>query len=320
MTNAVEVRQLRHRYGQRVALDGIDLHIATGEIFGMLGPNGSGKSTLFRILSTLIPPQEGSVSIFGFPLSADRLTDIRRQIGVVFQAPALDKMLSGYENLRHQGHLYGITGAVLKRRIDRCIAAVGMTDDMTRRTDKLSGGQRRRIELAKSLLHEPKLLILDEPCTGLDPAARLEFWAVLKSLRDAGTTILLTTHLLDEAEYCSRLAILDRGKLVAVDSPAALRASVGGQVIAISAENPAAAAARIASSLNVHPTRVDDELRIEIADSSTLLPQLIDLLGEDLRSVSLGKPTLQDVFLRLTGRKFVSDLSQSDPTPPKTRP
>ncbi|HRK31854.1 MAG TPA: ABC transporter ATP-binding protein [Tepidisphaeraceae bacterium] len=305
---AIVVRSLRHCYGGHVAIENLDLSINPGEIFGILGPNGSGKSTLFRILSTLIPPQQGDVAYFGTPLSVANLTNIRSQLGVVFQAPALDKTLTGFENLLHQGHLYGLRGTDLRTRIDQNLTAVGMIEHARRRSDRLSGGQRRRIELAKALLHNPTLLILDEPSTGLDPAARIEFWNVLQSLRDQGTTILLTTHLMEEAEACTRVAIFDAGKCVAVDAPAALRQRIGGQIITLTADNLPQLATAVDStcraSLTAAPVIIDDELRIESSDPEQLLRQLIALAGPGLKRISLSQPTMQDVFLHLTGNKF----------------
>lgn len=304
MPPAVEIRSLSYRYGDHVALNDLDLTVNAGEIFGLLGPNGSGKSTLFRILSTLVPLQQGDVSFFGARLSAQTLTDIRRQIGVVFQAPALDKMLTGYENLRHQGHLYGLSGAKLAQRIESNLAAVGMLDVADRRCDKLSGGQRRRIELAKAMLHHPKLLILDEPSTGLDPAARLEYWTALRQLRANGATILLTTHLMEEAEDCSRLAILDAGRTVAIDSPENLRSLVGGQVISLIARDPESLAQHLSQQLGIAAKTIDNEVRIESSEPELLLPKLIAVAGPSLLSISLSKPSMRDVFLHLTGKRF----------------
>src|SRR5688500_2168526 len=236
----VEINDLRHAYGDRVALDGVTLSVGAGEIFALLGPNGSGKTTLFRILSTLVPPPPGKVLIAGHDPATER-DAVRRQIGVVFQSPGLDKQLTAAENLTHQGHLYGLRGPALHRRVADALAAVGLSDRAAERADRLSGGMRRRVEIAKGLLHEPRVLLMDEPSTGLDPAARLELWSHLRRLNaERGVTILLTTHLLEEAEGATKVAVLDRGRLLACDAPAALKDAIGGDVISVTSPRPEA--------------------------------------------------------------------------------
>src|SRR2546421_7257120 len=208
----LEISGLSHSYGDRAALTDLNLSIDRGEIFGFLGPNGSGKTTLFRILSTLLPIQPGHVAIAGLDLATHR-DEIRRQIGVVFQAPSLDKQLTAAENLRHQGHLYGLGGADLEKRIDEMLARVGLSERPREYVSTFSGGMRRRVELAKGLLHRPRVLLLDEPSTGLDPGARIDLWRYLREIQSQGVTVLVTTHLMEEAEHCSRLAIIDGGRL-----------------------------------------------------------------------------------------------------------
>ena len=216
---AVKVQDLVYRYGERDALKGISFFVEPGEVFGLLGPNGGGKTTLFRILSTLLLPADGQAQVFGIDVAKDPL-GVRRQIGVVFQNQSLDRRLTAAENLVHQGHLYGLRGSILRDRIDRVVDRVGLTDRRNSVVETLSGGMRRRLELAKGLLHRPRLLLLDEPSTGVDPGARRDFWDYLQLLRrEEGVTILLTTHLLDEADKCDRLAILDEGSLVAEGTP-----------------------------------------------------------------------------------------------------
>src|SRR5258708_4337451 len=230
------VEALTHRYGERVALNKVNFQVAKGEIFGLLGPNGGGKTTLFRILSTLVAPREGSVRMFGLDVVREQ-GEIRRRIGVVFQSPSLDRKLTVLENLRHQGHLYNLRGAGLQSRIDLLLSRFGMADRKGDLVETLSGGQRRRVELAKGLLHKPQVLLLDEPSTRLDPRVPLELSDYLERLRDEdGMTILLTTHLMEEADRCDRLAILDRGQLVALSTPRELKKQIGGDVI--SAGNP----------------------------------------------------------------------------------
>jgi len=302
---AILIQDLHHAYGKHVALDGANLQIHPGEIFGILGPNGSGKSTLFRVLSTIVPPQRGQVRIFGTALGGSE-PEIRGQLGVVFQFPALDKVLTVAENLWHQGHLYRLRGTDLKERISRNLAAVGMLEAAHRRVADLSGGQRRRVELAKAMLHDPKLLILDEPSTGLDPAARIEFFGILRDLASRGTTVALTTHLLDEAERCSRLAILDRGRVIACDTPDALRRGVGRDALTIECDDAESVAARLRQRLAVSATAEPGIVRVDAERPAELIVPILELLGEQARGVAIHRPTLQDVYLHLTGRPFES--------------
>ncbi len=246
---ALSTKGLTHRYGDRLALDDVSLRVAPREIFGLLGPNGGGKTTLFRILSTLVRPTSGTASILGLDLLRDT-TALRARIGVVFQAPSLDKKLRVRENLAHQGHLYGLSGAALHERIDHLLIEFNLRDRARDLVETLSGGLQRRVEIAKSLLHRPELLLLDEPSTGLDPGARIDLWQTLYRLRDQqNVTVLLTTHLMEEAERCDRVAIIDQGRIVAEGTPEELRAEIGGDVIS--------ARSRDATSLrpNGSPTR-----------------------------------------------------------------
>jgi len=309
---ALEVCGLAHRYPQteRLALDDLTLRIAAGEMFGILGPNGGGKSTLFRILTTLLRPTAGTVLIFGDDV-LQQPARVRRHLGVVFQAPSLDGELSVRENLLHQGHLYGLSGAILKQRIAAQLTRFALTERADEFTKTLSGGLKRRVEIAKALLHDPKLLILDEPTVGLDPNSRQDLWRCLLDLRtQQGMTIVLTTHLMDEAERCDRLAILAEGKLVACDSPANLKARIGGDVIRV---EPAegSTAEEICTVLTTRlgpwtatqtPKVSDGEVRMEHDSGPALVAQLAQALGPRMRRVTVGQPTLDDVFVSLTGR------------------
>ncbi|MEO8584716.1 MAG: ABC transporter ATP-binding protein, partial [Acidobacteriota bacterium] len=239
---AVEARSLSRSFGARAALTDVSFSVARGEIFALLGPNGGGKTTLFRILATLLPPGAGSFSIDGLdPASAGR--DVRRRLGVVFQAPSLDKKLTVEENLVLQAALYSLSGPPLRTKIGKLLATFGLEDRARDLVETLSGGLARRVEIAKALLHAPPVLLLDEPSTGLDPGARRDLVGLLGSLARGGTAVLLTTHLFEEAEAAHRIGILDRGRLLALDTPAALKATVGGDVVTVEAKDEAGAPA-----------------------------------------------------------------------------
>jgi len=301
---AVSVSGLRHRYGDREALRGIEFTVATSEIFGLLGPNGGGKTTLFRLLATLLPLREGTVSLLGFDL-ATQPREIRYRLGVTFQSPSIDGKLTVTENLRHQANLYGLSGSAATARIDELLNRLGLTDRRRDRADSLSGGLKRRVEVAKSLLHRPQLLLLDEPSTGLDPGARHDLWQYLTTLRrDEGTTILVTTHLMEEAEHCDRLGILDQGQLVALGSPDELRLSVGGDCLTIQSPAPARLADQIESRFQVTARRIGDALRIERSAGHELLRDLVAAFPDEITAISLAKPTLEDVFIARTGHRF----------------
>lgn len=305
---AIQVEGLSHRYGDHLALNELTFSVTSGSIFGLLGPNGGGKTTLFRILSTLLPIQCGQVHVLGFDVN--RQPDVvRRQFGVTFQSPSLDSRLTVRENLHHHGHLYGLFGARLRTRIRLLLDQLDLSDRFNHQVQTLSGGLKRRVEIAKGLLHEPRLLLLDEPSTGLDPGARIDLWAYLNRLKtQTGMTILVTTHIMDEAERCDQLGILDRGQLVALDSPDVLRASVGGDCLTLQSENALPdLAERIESRFGVPVQRVGDRLRIEREKGHELLRDLIETFPDAIVGISLGKPTLEDVFIKRTGHQFWED-------------
>jgi ABC-2 type transport system ATP-binding protein len=308
---AVRVAGLSHRYGSRQALCDLHLQIRQGEVFAFLGPNGGGKTTLFRVLSTLLPCQQGEVSILGFDLRT-RVNDVRRRIGVVFQAPSLDKKLTVAENIRHQAALYGVRGNLLRERQQAMMDQLGIADRANELTETLSGGLRRRVELAKGMIHQPRLLLLDEPSTGLDPGARADLWRYLERLRnDAGVTIVLTTHLLDEAERADRIAILDRGSLVALDKPDKLRASIGGDTITIETEQAETLATAIREQFHVSAEVVGGRVRLEQTDAGTWVARLVEAFPDRVQSITLAKPTLEDVFIQKTGHRFWQDQEDS---------
>lgn len=298
------VRDLGYRYGDRMALRDVSLEVRPGEIFGLLGPNGSGKSTLFRVASTLVPPTTGEVQVFGHPLPAETAL-VRRHLGVVFQAPAVDGKLTVGENVRYHGRLYGLRGAALERAAGEVLERLGVADREADLVETLSGGLRRRVELAKALMHRPSLLLLDEPSTGLDPRARRDLGVHLERLRDRdGVSVLLTTHHMDEAERCDRVAILHHGSLIGVGTPEELKAAVGGDVLEIQARDPAALATAIRSRFGWEVRQVDGLLRLERPRGHDLVGPLVDAFPGEVVSIRFGKPTLEDVFVHFTGQRF----------------
>jgi ABC-2 type transport system ATP-binding protein len=304
MTPAVEISHLSFSYGERVALNDLSFSIARGEIFGLLGPNGGGKTTLFKLISTLVPLQQGDARILGFDLRSDTIA-LRRRLGVVFQHPSVDGKLTVAENLAHQGRLYGISGTRLRMRSAAMLEQLGLSARAGDLVETLSGGLKRRVELAKSLLHEPELLVLDEPSTGLDPTARREFLNYLTELRDRqGVTIVLTTHHMEEAERCDRIGILHQGRLAAMAPPAELKARVGGDVVAIYARDPEALQKKIAARMQVTAVLVDGTLRVERPRGHEFVRDVVDAFGDEIESVTFGKPTLEDVFVHLTGQRL----------------
>jgi ABC-2 type transport system ATP-binding protein len=303
---AVNVSRVTHSYGSRVALDEVTFAVAPGEIFALLGPNGGGKTTLFRIISTLLRPANGSVSIFGADVTADPQT-ARAQMGVVFQSPALDSRLTVVENLLHQGHLYGLGGAELRRRSADVLDRLKLADRARDLVATLSGGLQRRAEIAKALLHRPRLLVLDEPSTGLDPSARRDVWQDVQALRDGeGTTVLLTTHLMDEAAACDRVGILHQGRLVALGEPGTLTAAIGGDVILVSSKSPATLGPKIQARFGVKVEQADGRLRIERERAHEFITDLVEAFPGEIDAVTFGKPTLEDVFVHCTGQNLES--------------
>lgn len=302
---AIVVSEVTHRYGDRVAVDQLSLTIDQGEIFVFLGPNGSGKTTLFRLLSTLIPLQAGEVSILGHNLASD-MNAARGKLGVVFQAPSLDKKLTVAENLSHQGRLYGMPTSEIKNRCQEMLGALGLNERSSDLVETLSGGMRRRVELAKGMLHQPQLLLLDEPSTGLDPGARADLWQYLQQVRDQGVTIVMTTHLLEEADRADRIAILHQGKIAALDTPAALQASVGGDSITIRTENPDQLANGIRDKFDCVATVIDSAVRLEQPDGHQWISRLVEAFPGEIQTVTLGKPTLEDVFIDRTGHQYLN--------------
>ena len=304
---AIALSHLSHSYGERKALDNVSFEVRPAEIFGLLGPNGSGKTTLFRILSTLMLPSSGSARIAGYDPARDPKS-VRRQIGVVFQAASVDVKLTAAENLHHQGHLYGLTGAVLEARVKEMLSRVGLADRAHEKVETFSGGMQRRVELAKGLMHRPSVLLLDEPTTGLDPGARIDLWQYLKILRDQEqVSVLITTHLMEEAERCDRLAILSLGKVVALGTPAQLKSEIGDDVMLIEAANPDSLARQIESRFDAKPALIAGKLRLEKSGGHRFATQIVEAFPGEVISISVSKPTLEDVFIRRTGHRFWSE-------------
>jgi ABC-2 type transport system ATP-binding protein len=300
-TPAIETLGLCHRYGEREALRDVSLAIGRGEMFGVLGPNGGGKSTLFRILSTLQVPSGGEARVFGHDVVREAAA-VRRRLGVVFQHPSLDAKLTVRENLHNQGALFGLGGPALRARAAELVERFRLRERQDDLVERLSGGLARRVELAKGLLPAPALLLLDEPSTGLDPGARRELSEHLLALRAAdGVTVVLTTHYLEEAERCDRVAIIDGGRVVAVDSPDALKARVGGDVVTLRGADPQRLGGRIRDRFGLDPMYVDGTVRLEHARGHELVRELVDAFADEVTSVTFGRPTLEDAFVRLTG-------------------
>jgi ABC-2 type transport system ATP-binding protein len=297
----ITVDRVTHRYGERVALSGVSFEVRSQEIFGLLGPNGGGKSTLFRILSTMMSPTQGSARIGGHDV-IEESARVRRRIGVVFQSQSLDKNLTVAENLRCQGHLYGMSGAALKERMEVSMFRLGLTDRRDELVLMLSGGLRRRVEIAKALLHDPSVLLMDEASTGLDPVARRELWQYIRDLRDReGVTVVLTSHILDEADRCDRLVLLHEGRIVAEGTPEELKSEIGGDVVVLEVNDPDTMERKIALRFSVDPHRVDGKLHVEIANGHRFIAEVVEAFPGQIESVALHKPTLEDVFAHQTG-------------------
>lgn len=300
----VAVEKLTRSYGARMALAGISFEVGEREIFGVLGPNGGGKSTLFNILATMLTPDQGWARVAGFDVER-QAPDVRRRIGVIFQSQSLDKKLTVLENLRGQGHLFGLSGATLNGRIEEVLNRLSLGDRRNDLVGSLSGGLRRRVEIGKGLLHRPQVLLMDEPSTGLDPGARIELWRYIEELRDTqGITVLLTTHILEEADRCNRLLLLHQGKVVAQGAPAELKSRIGGDVVVLDVAEPGAMLEQLRQRLGVRAAAVNGSVRVEIDNGHRFIAEVVEAFPGTVQSVALHKPTLEDVFLDETGSKL----------------
>ena len=304
---AIQAEGIHFAYGKRTALADVSFTVEPGTMHGFLGPNGSGKSTLFKILATILPLQQGDVRLVGLDLRT-QVAAVRHRIGVVFQSPALDPKLSVRQNLVYGGHLYGLRGQELRRRIDALLVQTDIIDRQRDRVGDLSGGLKRRVELCKGLLPRPDIVLLDEPTTGLDPGARKDLWQFLRSQQDL--TVLVSTHLIDEAELLDQITILDRGRVVATGRPQELRESIGGEVLQIDCDDPAALGRdiQLRFGLGIEPGTVpvvlDHSLRLQVENAHRLVADLVDAFGDRVRRLLLSHPSLEDVYIQKTGHRF----------------
>ncbi|WP_298207663.1 ATP-binding cassette domain-containing protein [Ferrimicrobium sp.] len=299
---AISVRGLHKRYGSLEAVRGIDFEVAGGEIFGFLGPNGAGKSTTIKILCTLAQPTEGVALVAGYDVVKAREL-VRRNIGLVFQDTTLDTYLTAEQNLRFHAELYAVPKQLVEPRLRQVLEMVGLWERRTSLVSTYSGGMQRRLEIARGLLHAPKVLFLDEPTVGLDPQTRSSIWEYIMELKEReDITIFLTTHYMDEAENCNRIAIIDHGQIQAIDSPEALKASVGKDRVQIATTDDEAAIGALSAQFELDAGMHDGLVTFSVASGEEFVPRLFADLGVGIRSVSVARPSLDDVFMSYTGR------------------
>ncbi|NVI86776.1 ATP-binding cassette domain-containing protein [Actinomadura sp. BRA 177] len=298
---AVEVDGLIKKFGDVEAVRGIDFTVRPGEIFGFLGPNGAGKSTTINMLCTLLRPTAGRARVAGYDVAAER-DAVRRNIGLVFQDPTLDGYLSGEQNLRFHAELYGVPRSVTGDRIRQVLEMVNLWDRRGDLVQTYSGGMKRRLEIARGLLHSPRVLFLDEPTVGLDPQTRASIWEYIRQLQAAEEiTIFMTTHYMDEAEFCERIAIMDSGRIVALDTPEALKAGIGEDRIRIQTADDEAAIAAIKDRFDLEAVVSEGAVAFSVASGEAFVPRLFAELGVPIRSVNVARPSLDDVFMSFTG-------------------
>ncbi|MGI8802993.1 MAG: ATP-binding cassette domain-containing protein [Solirubrobacteraceae bacterium] len=298
---AIEVRDLRKSFGEIEAVRGVSFEVAAGEVFGFLGPNGAGKTTTINMLCTLAKPTGGSASVAGHDIVTER-DDVRRNIGLVFQDPTLDGYMTAEQNLRMHAELYGVERGLIPGRMRQVLDMVGLWDRRDATVLTFSGGMRRRLEIARGFLHSPRVLFLDEPTIGLDPQTRSSIWRYIRDLQRAEEiTIFMTTHYMDEAEFCDRIAIMDHGEIVTLDTPDALKARVGADRVTIHTADDAAAVAAIAAHFAIEAQIVEDAVTFYVSSGEQFVPRLFAELGVPIRSVSVSRPTLDDVFMSHTG-------------------
>lgn len=315
VATAVQVRGLVKRYRQVEAVRGIDLEVAAGETFGFLGPNGAGKSTTISVLCTLVEPTAGSAQVAGFDVATER-DAVRRRIGLVFQEPTLDGYLTAEQNLRFHGELYGVDRGSARGRREEVLRMVGLWDRRADLVQTFSGGMRRRLEIARGLLHSPQVLFLDEPTIGLDPQTRASIWEYIKELhRREDITVFVTTHYMDEAENCDRIAIIDEGRIVALGTPDALKAQIGKDRVQITTADDAAAITVLHDRMGLEAAMHEGAVTFAVAEGAAFVPRLFAELGVPISSVTVTRPSLDDVFLAYTGRT-IRDAEQQGPAVP----
>jgi len=311
MNNIIEVKNLARQFNGLTAVDHISFEVKKGEIFGFLGPNGAGKSTTINMLSTLLIPTEGDAAINSFDVLTRR-DDVRKSIGLVFQYPSLDDRLTAEENLRFHAKLYGVPKEEYKKRMEEVLRLVDLWDRKENIIKTFSGGMKRRLEIARGLIHYPQVLFLDEPTLGLDPQTRAHLWEyILRLKKERAMTIFMTTHYMNEAENCDRIAVIDHGKIVALDTPANLKKQVGGDIIKMTSGQHRKLKEELEKRYNKEVKEEDGKLRLEVADGEKFLPRLFNELDTKIDSIELHKPTLDDVFLHLTGRKIREEEASS---------
>jgi ABC-2 type transport system ATP-binding protein len=297
----IDVRGLQKAFGEVEAVRGVSFDVARGEVFGFLGPNGAGKTTTINMLCTLMRPTGGSARVAGHDVTRER-DDVRRHIGLVFQDPTLDGYLTAEQNLRLHAGLYGVESRLVAPRMQQVLEMVGLWERRAAPVKTFSGGMRRRLEIARGLMHSPRVLFLDEPTIGLDPQTRSSIWSYIAELRDAeDITIFMTTHYMDEAEFCDRIAIMDQGEIVALDTPAALKAEVGADRVRIQTEDDEAAIAALADRFGIEGRVAEGAVIFFVAAGEEFVPRLFAELGVAITSVSVSRPTLDDVFMSYTG-------------------
>jgi ABC-2 type transport system ATP-binding protein len=310
--DSITVHDLERRFGDTRAVRGIDFAVREGEVFAFLGPNGAGKTTTISILCTLLSPTSGTAHVGGHDVVTDR-PGVRRAIGVVFQDSTLDEQLTADQNLRFHAMAYGVPRDVARSRADELLDLMDLRDRRGDRVRTFSGGMKRRLEIARGLLHRPRVLFLDEPTAGLDPQTRRKIWAHVHDLRRReGVTIFFTTHYMDEAENSDRIAIIDHGRIVALDSPDHLRDSVGGDVVSLSTEDDDAAAAVLRDAWEVEPVRENGTITFKVSRGAEFLPRFVRGFPLRIDSIAVRRPTLDDVFVSLTGRRIRDENGGGD--------
>ncbi len=298
---AIAVRGLAKSYGEVEAVRGVDFEVATGEVFGFLGPNGAGKTTTINMLCTLAKPTAGSARVAGHDVVSER-DEVRRNIGLVFQDPTLDGYLTAEQNLRLHAELYGVQSSLVPARMRQVLEMVGLWERRSSPVRNFSGGMRRRLEIARGFLHSPRVLFLDEPTIGLDPQTRRSIWEYIRELKEAeDITIFLTTHYMDEAEWCDRIAIMDHGQIVALDSPGVLKERVGADTVRIQTADDDAAIAALQAKFEIDARISEGAVTFRVPAGEEFVPRLFAELGVPIRAVSVSRPTLDDVFMSYTG-------------------